>query len=243
MMIAVLQARMSSTRLPGKVMKPILGRPMVALQMKRIARSRRIDRTVLATSRQASDDPLAELAAAEGWRLYRGDLDDVLARFAGAAAAHGPADHVVRLTADCPLIDSGVIDAMIDLHLATGADYTSNSMPGQRTYPDGLDAEVMTVAALERAAREAPAGAHREHVTPYLYEDRGADGRPPRFKLAALTQPRDLGLLRWTVDTAVDFAFVTAVYGELYPVNPAFGQDDVLALLERRPDIAAINAA
>ena len=235
MILAVVQARMSSSRLPGKVMKPILGRPMVARQMDRLARCTLIDKLVLATSREASDDPLEALATQEGWRCYRGTLDDVLDRFAGAAIAHGPAAHIVRLTADCPLIDPAIVDQTVARHLATGADYTSNALPGQRTFPDGFDTEVMTAAALARAAREATTKPNREHVTPYFYEN------PQLFKLAGLTQHRQLGDLRWTVDTARDFDFATAVFAELLPVNPTFGQDDILALLTRRPDLARIN--
>lgn len=236
MILAIVQARMSSSRLPGKVLKPILGRAMVARQMDRLALCKSIDRLVLATSREPSDDPLAAIAALEGWRCHRGALDDVLDRFASAAAAHGPAGHIVRLTADCPLIDPEIVDLTVAHHLATGADYTSNALPGRRTFPDGLDTEVMTATALNRAAREAVTRPHREHVTPYLYEN------PALFKLAGLTQPRDLGLLRWTVDVPADFDFAAAVFAEIQPVRPGFGQDDILDLLARRPDIARINA-
>ena len=235
MILAIVQARMSSSRLPGKVMKPILGRPMVARQIDRLARCHRIDRLVLATSSEPSDDPLAELCQAEGWLCYRGSLNDVLGRFDGAAVAHGPAGHVVRLTADCPLIDPATVDATIERHIKTGADYTSNGLPGQRTFPNGLDVEVMTAAALARTAREATTKSNREHVTQYIYEN------PQLFKIEGVTQARHLGNLRWTVDTPADLEFATMVYSELLPVNPAFGQDDILALLERRPDLAKIN--
>ena len=236
MILAILQARMSSSRLPGKVMKPVLGRPMIAHQMQRIARARRLDRVVLATSREPSDDSIVDLAGREGWLLYRGELADVLGRFLGAAQSFGPAEHVVRLTADCPLTDPNVIDRLIELHVVSGADYSSNSMPGRRTFPDGLDAEIVTMAALERAAREANSPTHREHVTPYLYED------PTRFRLSSLEQARDLGHLRWTVDTAKDLAFVEAVFDALHANKPDFVQDDVLALLEQRPEIARLNS-
>jgi spore coat polysaccharide biosynthesis protein SpsF len=237
MILAILQARMSSSRLPGKVMRLIQGRPMVAHQMERLQRSRRIDRLVLATSREPSDDPLAALCQREGWLCYRGDLNDVLARFKGAADAYGPADHIVRLTADCPLIDPVIVDQTIDFHLTQGADYTSNCVEGHRTFPDGLDTEVMTRVALERAALEGAPGPDREHVTPYLYHNPGV------FKIAAFTQSRELGTLRWTVDTAADFEFADAVFGALLPDKPDFGQDDVLALLGTRPELARINAS
>jgi spore coat polysaccharide biosynthesis protein SpsF len=237
MILGILQARMSSARLPGKVMKPILGEPMVAHQMDRLARCRMIDRLVLATSDADSDAPLAALAAQRGWRCFRGNLDDVLSRYVGANLAFGPGDHVVRSTADCPLIDSDIVDQTIALHVARHADYTSNALPGQRTFPDGLDVEVMTRAALERADAEAGKQSHREHVTPYILEN------PHLFKLAGLTQSRDLGELRWTVDTQRDFDFATAVFAELLPTSPHFGQDEILTLLARKPELALINAA
>lgn len=234
MILAILQARMSSTRLPGKVLKPILGRPMLALQLERLARASRIDRLVIATSTEASDDPIADFCTAEGHLCHRGSLTDVLGRFWSAYVAHGPADHVVRLTADCPLADPAIVDACIALHLESGADYTSNGLV--RTYPDGLDVEVMTADMLRRANAEAPPGPSREHVTMHIYQN------PDRFRIVHLTQPRDLGELRWTVDTPADLAMVTAVFAALLPTKPEFLQDDVLALLAARPDIAALNA-
>lgn len=233
MILAILQARMTSSRLPGKVLRTILGRPMVELHIERIRRAKRIDRLVLATSDDVTDDPVADLSTRIGIDVYRGPLADVLGRYHGAATVFGPADHVVRLTADCPLADHEVIDACIALHLAKGADYTSNGV--ERTYPDGLDVEVMTMAALSRAFREANAPREREHVTPYLY------GNPDLFSVVQLTQKADLGQLRWTVDTAADLAMVTAVYEALYQSNPDFLQRDILDLLTQQPHIGALN--
>src|SRR5687768_16608333 len=132
--LAVLQARMSSRRLPGKVLRPIEGRPMLGWQLDRARRARRIDSLVVATSTHASDDPIAAFCAAEGFGCWRGDLDDVLGRFVGAVRAWGPCDHVVRLTGDCPLIDPTVIDQLVEHHVAAGNDYSSNFL--DRTYPD-----------------------------------------------------------------------------------------------------------
>ena len=232
--IAILQARMSSSRLPGKVLRPLGGRPMLARQIERVRRARLLDNLVVATSVEASDDAIAEFCAREKVDCHRGSLDDVLARFHGAARAFGPTDHVVRLTGDCPLSDPTIIDACVALHLANGADYTSNAF--DRNYPDGLDVEVVRFAALERIAREATEPYEREHVTPRLYRN------PQTFSLDALKAPRDLSALRWTVDTPADFAFVERVFAELDAVKPAFGWLDVLALVNARPDIAAINA-
>jgi len=160
--LAILQARMSSTRLPGKVMRPLLGEPMVWRQWERILRAKLISRLVLATSDDPSDDVLASFAASHGMACHRGSLDDVLARFAGAAEAFGPADHIVRLTADCPLTDPALIDAVIAHQIAGGADYTSNSV--ERSFADGLDVEVMRWDTLFRA--RPPCSARRQRRRP-----------------------------------------------------------------------------
>lgn len=232
--VAIIQARMTSTRLAGKVLKEICGKPMLARQIERAARARLVDLVAVATSEDASDDPIAALCAESGIPSYRGSLADVLGRFQGASEWLGPADHIVRLTGDCPLTDPAIVDACVAMHIANGADYTANGV--ERTYPDGLDVEVMTASALGRAAREAKDQFHREHVTPYIYRD------PEIFSLDALRYPRDLSGLRWTVDTAADFAFVARIFAELLPRDPFFGWRDVLALVEAHPEIAAINS-
>ncbi|HWE44720.1 MAG TPA: glycosyltransferase family protein [Caulobacteraceae bacterium] len=222
MILAVLQARMSSTRLPGKVMKPLLGVPMILRQLERLRRTRMLDALVVATSDDPSDDPLAHRLQGEGVATHRGSLNDVLDRFAGAVAAFGPAEHVVRLTADCPLADPEVIDACVRLHVEGGFDYTANDHPS--TFPRGLDVEVMTAQALRVAASEAADPAEREHVTMFLYR------RPERFSIGRLVGAEDLSRLRWTVDTPADFAFVERVYARLYPDKPDFTSDDIRAL-------------
>jgi spore coat polysaccharide biosynthesis protein SpsF len=231
--LAIVQARTSSSRLPGKVLKPILGRPMLMLQLERVSRAGTLDRIVVATSTDPSDDRLAETVLQAGFAVHRGPLDDVLERFCGTLDQY-PAKHVVRLTGDCPLIDPALVDATVRHHLATGADTTSNCRPA--TFPDGLDVEVVTAEALRAARTEAALPSEREHVTPFIWT------RPERFRIASLTSPTDLSHLRWTVDTAADSEFVSAVYEALYPQDPAFGTDAVLELLRRRPDIEAMNA-
>jgi spore coat polysaccharide biosynthesis protein SpsF len=231
--LAVLQARTTSSRLPAKVLAPIRGRAMILRQIERVRRARSLDGLVVATSDDASDDALAALLAGAGVAAHRADLDDVLARFAGALGGR-EADHVVRLTGDCPLADPAVIDATVAHHLAEGADYTSNC--AAPTFPDGLDVEVMRADALRAAAAEARLPSEREHVTPWLR------AHPERFRLAELRAPVDRSALRLTVDTPADLAFVRAVYDALHPLNPDFGTDAVLALLDARPDIAALNA-
>jgi spore coat polysaccharide biosynthesis protein SpsF len=217
---------MSSTRLPGKVMKPLAGRPMVERQIERLRRCATLDRLVVATSEEVSDDPLAAHLAAVGVEVYRGPLHDVLGRYAGCIAALGIDGDVVRLTADCPLADPEVIDACVRLRARLGVDYASNGR--RRSYPRGLDVEAFTRKALLAAAAEADAPYDREHVTPYLY----APGS--RFTQADLVQLYDESALRWTVDTPEDYAFVDRVYAELYPLKPAFTSDDIRALPFRR---------
>lgn len=229
MILAVLQARMSSTRLPGKVMMPLAGAPMLVRQIERVARSRRIDRIVVATSANPLDDVLEKTARREGIAVHRGPLDNVLERFLGALAAH-PADTVVRLTADCPFADPDVIDETIEVFEASGADYASNTPP-HRTFPKGLDVEVMTAEALRRAGELAASDEEREHVTWGVYN------RPDVFRLAYHSQPADEGEVRWTVDRPDDYAFTAAVYDALYPSNRAFTSDAVRAFVRGRPDL------
>lgn len=231
--LAILQARVTSTRLPNKVLAPILGQPMLARQIERLRRATTLDKLVVATSDDASDDPLAAMCAAICVPCYRGSLHDVLARFQGASVAHGPADHIVRLTGDCPLADPAVVDTVVCHHLSTGSDYTSNAI--QPSWPDGLDVEIMRASVLQRAFCEAGLPSEREHVTPYLYK------HPERFRIEYVKGDRDLSALRWTVDESADLAFVSEIYAALYAQNPAFDTAAILALLEQRPELERLN--
>ena len=230
MILTILQARLSSTRLPGKVLLPLAGTPMILRQIERIRRARRVDRLVVATSDQASDDPFAKVLAEAGVEVFRGPLDDVLARFIGALDAF-PADHVVRLTGDCPLIAPELIDATIALHLETGADYTQNRLV-DKGFPKGQDVEVITSAALRRAAATAATAEEHEHVT------WGVWNQPELYRVVRLEPRVDEGQVRWTVDRPDDYEFVSAVYDGLYPANPAFSSDDIRAFVHSRPDLA-----
>lgn len=230
--VAILQARMSSTRLPGKVMAPILGRPMLARQLERLRRCAALDELVAATSDRQDDDPVAALCAGEGVPCFRGSLDDVLDRFYRCATERR-ADHVVRLTGDCPLTDPRMVDELVRFYLAGDYDYAANCRPP--TLPDGLDAEIFSFAALEAAWREATDPFEREHVVPFIIR------RPGRFRLGNWAWPQDLSGLRWTVDEPEDLAFVIRVYAALYPARPDFGFADVLALLEQHPELADVN--
>ena len=234
MPLAILQARMSSTRLPGKVLADLAGAPMILRQIERLKRSTRLNRIVVATSDQTSDDPLAVCLIASGVPVFRGSLDDVLGRFMGAIDAFGPVRTVVRLTADCPLADPDLIDETLKLHQRSGADYTSNT-PARRSYAKGLDVEVFEAVALKIAAGETADPYDHEHVTPFLYR------HPKRFKVEGLEQAADEGEVRWTVDRPDDMAFVRAVYDGLYAANPAFTSDDVRAFVRARPDLAALG--
>jgi spore coat polysaccharide biosynthesis protein SpsF len=230
--LGILQARVSSSRLPGKVLLPILGRPMILRQIERLRCAARLDALVLATSTDASDDPLAEAVAGAGIAVHRGALDDVLDRFVTAAAPIEPA-WVVRLTGDCPLIDAGLIDRLVDETRAAGADYGSTAL--EPTFPDGLDAEIVRWSVLRDIAVEPRTTAEREHVTLAIHR------RPERFRLHSVRGTTDLSALRWTVDEPRDLAFVTAVYEALYPADAAFTTADVLALLARQPALLEIN--
>ncbi len=220
---------MSSTRLPGKVLMPVARQPMIVRQIERVARSRRIDKIVVATSDQPEDDAIEAAVRREGIAVFRGPLDDVQQRFLGALDAH-PAEHLVRLTADCPLVDPDLIDATIALGLSTGADYAHNTRKGQ-SWPKGQDVEMLPAAVL-RAAAEGRTPEGREHVTWDIWN------RPDRWKLVALPCAPDQADVRWTVDRPDDYAFVAAVYDALYATNRAFTSDDVRAFVRSRPDLA-----
>ncbi|MDX7899084.1 glycosyltransferase family protein [Aeromonas media] len=232
MILGILQARASSSRLPGKVLKPLLGEPMLARQIERLKRSTRLDQLVVATSDQADDLAIAALCTQLGVPCFRGPLDDVLQRFHLAAQAFGPSQ-IVRLTGDCPLADPALIDELIELHLTGGYDYSSNGW--EPCYPDGLDAEILSAATLDLLAERAHTPAQREHVTYYIrqHED--------QFKIGTLSRIPSLAHLRWTVDEPADFTLVEQIYQQLYPSNPAFATDDILALLAREPALATLN--
>ncbi|HEX5379979.1 MAG TPA: glycosyltransferase family protein [Phenylobacterium sp.] len=223
MILGVIQARMSSSRLPGKVLAPVLDMPMIGRQVERLRRSRRLDDLVLATSVEPSDSPLADYCASIGLRVIRGPLADVLARFALALDAFPQARTLVRLTADCPLTDWRVLDAVVDRHRDRGADYTANTLP-VRTFPHGLDVEVAKVEAFRAAVAEAADPYEREHVMPFLYRN------PQRFRIEGLTREPSLAHLRWTVDYPEDLEFVRHVYGALHASNPDFGTAEIAAL-------------
>lgn len=232
--VAVIQARASSTRLPGKVLMPLLGQPMLARQLERVRLCRAIDEIVVATSARDDDTPVAMVAADAGFAVYRGSLDDVLDRYYQAAMEHG-AECVVRLTGDCPVIDPAVVDTVVSHHLEHGFDYTTNAI--ERTYPQGMDTEVFSFPVLALAWREAMLPSEREHVTPFIHR------RPERFNLGHVHYGRDCSHLRLTVDEPADFALIERIYETLYPSNPRFSLEDMLALFDADPELADLNRA
>ena len=235
--VAIIQARMGSSRLPGKVLKDIGGKPMLLWAVERARRAARVDEVGVATTDDPADDPIAALCTAHGIPVFRGSEFDVLDRFYRAAQAFR-ADVVVRVTGDCPLIDPGVMDETIAVFFESGADFAANRLPPpfKRTYPIGLDTEVCSFAALQRAWREASAQHEREHVMPYLYEEDG------RFKVAVINAPEDYGHLRWTVDTPEDLEELRAIFA-LLPDPLTAGWLDVLRTWQAHPEIQELNAA
>ena len=211
MICGVIQARMTSTRLPGKVLSDIGGQPALQLMLSRLQHCRKVDEFVVATTTNATDDPVAALCSSLGVGVFRGDEHDVLARMLGAAE-EADADHVIRLTADCPMIDPAIVDSAVELLLAGDCDYASNTF--DRTYPDGLDTEVMTIAALRAADSCASEPELREHVTTYINRRRPNLGHGD-FKLAALKFTADFSHVRWTVDTPRDLEVVRALVSRL----------------------------
>ena len=232
--VAIVQARMGSTRLPGKVMKDLLGKPVLIRDVNRIRRAKRIDEVVIATTIKPEDDTIVTLCEEEGWHCFRGSENDLLDRYYRAAQAFN-ADVIVRITSDCPMIDPGIVDSMVEefLNLREGVDYVSNTLP-PRTFPRGLDVEVMTFEVLERAWREDNNPALREHVTPYIYRS------PETFRLHRVANEADLSHHRWTLDTPEDLAFIRAVYGHFG--NDHFTWTDALRYLDQHPEIVKINS-
>jgi spore coat polysaccharide biosynthesis protein SpsF len=231
--VCTIEARMTSSRLPGKVLAEAAGAPLLAHMVERLRRARRLDAIVVATTEDRSSDPIAALAADHGVGCFRGSEDDVLARVLGAARAYD-AELIVETTGDCPLIDPAVVDLVVERFLAGGADYCSNTL--ERTYPRGLDVQAFPTAVLAEVDRLTQDPADREHVSLYIYE------HPERYRLRSVTSGRpELGELRLTVDTPEDLALVRAIFDALQPA--AFGLEEVVALLAARPDLRALNAA
>lgn len=233
---AIIQARMGSTRLPGKVLKPVLGQPMLARQIERVKRARTLDQIVVATTTNPLDYQICRLADQLDVLCYRGSETDVLDRFYQAAKKFR-ADVIVRLTGDCPIIDPAVIDMTVTAFHRKPADYVANVH--RRSFPRGMDVEVFSFRALETAWKHARSSYNREHVTAYIY------ARPKVFKfktILALPQLRRPEL-RLTVDEPADLKLIRQIYQRLYPQKPNFNLPDIIMLLDQHPQLTTINQA
>ncbi|HLM69346.1 MAG TPA: glycosyltransferase family protein [Longimicrobium sp.] len=232
--VCFIEARMRPTRLPGKVLMPLLGRPMLERMIERLRRARTLDGIVVATTDGEADQPIADLARRLGVGCFRGSEEDVLARVLGAARAHG-ADVIVETTGDCPLHEPAIIDKVVADFRLGGADFVSNILP--YSTPRGTDCRVFTTDALDAINRTSDDPADHEHVSLHFWE------HPEKYRLrnVATELPPEAAELRLTVDTPADFELVRRVYEALYPANPAFTLWDVLELMRREPELARIN--
>lgn len=229
--LAVIQARMGSSRLPDKVLKDLAGKPVLWHVVNRVKKSKMIDEVVVATTYKKEDLSIVEFCATQGIRVYVGSEDDVLDRYYQAAKLFRP-NNVVRVTADCPVIDANVIDVVIQEHIKSNSDYTSNTL--EDTFPDGLDCEVFKFSVLEQACKYARLASEREHVTPYIRNN-------DQYKKCSVRDSTNHSKERWTLDTDRDYAFLIKVFGELYQDNPDFSTEDIYTLLDCYPDIRKIN--
>ncbi len=233
MVVCTIEARMTSSRLPGKVLLPAAGKPLLEHMVERLRRSRHVDQIVVATTVNADDEPISELAERLGIGCFRGSEDDVLSRVLGAAQAYD-AELIVELTGDCPLIDPPIVDHIVDEFRRGDCDYAANVL--EPTYPRGMDVQVFPAAVLAEVATLTDDPADREHVSLYIYE------HPERYRRRNIHSARpDAGSLRITVDTPEDLAVVRAVFEALYPQDPTFGFDEIMAFLDAHPEVVALN--
>ncbi|NCC84300.1 MAG: acylneuraminate cytidylyltransferase [Clostridia bacterium] len=231
--VVIVQARMGSSRLPGKVLLPVAGKSLLEIEIGRLQRALLPDVLCVATTDRPRDGAIEELCRKLGIPCYRGSEDDVLGRYY-EAAKYMQADEIVRVTADCPLIDPEVLDTVVEKRRDMGADYASNTL--KRSFPRGLDVECFTFAALASANLEAELPWEREHATPFIYS------RPKRFILTNLESEKDESGHRWTVDTPEDFQLVSLVLEHFLHDLSGFRYPDVLALLNENPEWRSINA-
>jgi spore coat polysaccharide biosynthesis protein SpsF len=233
-LLTIVQARMTSTRLPGKVLMDICGKPALERQIERIRLARHTSQIVIATTVNQSDDPIVQLAQRLAVPVFRGDEMDVLSRFSGAAAAFD-AHSIIRLTADCPMLDPEVLDGIITMYLSGDADYVSNG--NVRTFPDGLDAEVFTRQALEDAARHARHPFLREHVTPYIRGTHPQIGAG-KFAIEQYVFTADFSHVRWTLDTSEDLERIRRLVSHL---PERYSWLEALSVATRHPELLGVT--
>lgn len=236
--VVIVQARCGSTRLPGKILKQILGKTVLFRQMERMTRAEIPDDFVVATTEKSGDDAIAEICRNEGFKFFRGDEDDLLDRHFKAAKEFS-ADVAVKIPSDCPLIDPKVIDKVLEFYLENRDrfDFVSNLHPP--TYPDGNDVEIVPAPILEKAWKEARKNYEREHTTPYIWD------HPDKFRIGNYKWESGLDYSmthRFTIDYQEDYDFIKKVYEELYPKNKYFDLNDILNLLQEKPEIYKINS-
>lgn len=230
--VAIVQARMGSSRLPGKVLMNVGGASTLSRVITRLSRARRVNQIVVATTTAPADDAIVAESERMGIKVFRGSEQDVLSRYFQAATLFC-ADVIVRVTSDCPLIDSGIVDEVVDTRASNDADLACNDLPP--SFPRGLDVEVFTAAAIERIHRIADQPYQREHVTPLFYE------RQDLFRIFSICAERDYSQHRWTLDTPEDLQLIRAIYSH-FEGSDGFTWRDVMALVEKFPQLAAINA-
>ena len=228
--IAIVQARMGSTRLPGKVLLPLAGKPVLGHVVERLSYCHTLDGVVVATTTEPSDDPVVEFCDAAGVPVFRGSEDDVLDRYHRAAAKFD-ADPVVRITADCPAVDPVVVDRVVSGFLDGG--YDLFGLMGE--FPDGLDCTVFARGALDRAWKEAALASEREHVGPYI------ENHPELFRVGGIEVFHGQGHQRWTLDEPEDYELLEAIFDALYRPDDPFSSEDVIEFLDRHPELMAIN--
>jgi spore coat polysaccharide biosynthesis protein SpsF len=233
MIIAILQARTGSSRLPNKVLRKIKGKTLLELYINRVKESRLIDKLVIATTTKSEDDKIEKISYKLGFECFRGSESDLLDRYYQCAKKYH-ADVVVRLTADNPFVDFRVIDRAVQISKDNEVDFVTNHF--EPTYPEGLDVEVYSIHALEKSWKEAKLLSEREHVFPYI------QNHQDQFKIINFMQDKDYSHLRWTIDYECDYKMTEVIYDYLYEKNQIYLQEDILQLLENHPEIANMNS-
>lgn len=231
--VAIIQARMGSTRLPGKILKTVLGKPLLSYQLERLNECCTLNEIIIATTTKQADDVIAAFCEKSNVPVYRGSEEDVLARYYEAAKKY-EADVIVRITSDCPIIDPEIVDKVVKCYLNDPIyDYVSNTM--ERCYPRGMDTSLVPFKTLEKVYLQSTDPLDREHVTRYIYQ------RPEQYKLLSVKEDNDYSDYRWTVDTIEDYEVVRKIIETLYPMNPHFTMYDALELLKNYPEWKKIN--
>lgn len=232
--VAIIQARFGSTRLPGKILKDLSGKPLLWHVVNRLSHSKLCNKIVIATTTEPEDDKVESYCVENNFPYYRGSSENVLSRYYEAAKVFG-AEIIIRITSDCPLIDPDIIDKMLEQFLSekSNIDYMSNVFP--RTFPRGLDTEIFTSEALEKSFNNAIKQNELEHVTPYIYQ------HPEIFKIKNFANDKDLSFHRWTVDTSEDYELIKSIYDKIYEPDKIFLLNDILELFDKQPELIKIN--